>query len=135
MTLIELMVVVVSIGILALIAVPRFAGSTEQAFDAVMAADLRNLANAQEAYVSEFKTVGGPTSAGTILNDNGELRWRPVAGVRVDAPGTTITATFWRVQLARTGTTPACTATGDDGSAAASAASASAATDNTACTR
>ena len=96
MTLIELMVVVVSIGILALIAVPRFAGSTEQAFDAVMTADLRNLANAQEAYVSEFKTYGGPTSAGT---------------------------------------TPACTARGDDGSAAASAASASAATDNTACTR
>ena len=49
-TLAELMVVVVVIGVLALIAIPKFASNKEKSFVAQMKSDLRNLATAEEAY-------------------------------------------------------------------------------------
>jgi type IV pilus assembly protein PilA len=49
-TLIELMIVVVIIGILASIAIPKFFRTKEKAYIATMKADLRNLASAQENY-------------------------------------------------------------------------------------
>jgi len=49
-TLIELLIVVVIIGILASIAVPKFANTKEKAYVAAMRTDLRNLATAQESY-------------------------------------------------------------------------------------
>ena len=48
-TLIELLIVVVIIGILAAIAIPKFASTKEKAYLASMKSDLRNLATAQEA--------------------------------------------------------------------------------------
>lgn len=52
-TLIELLIVVVIIGILAAIAVPKFAATKGKANAAALRADLRNLASAQEAYFYE----------------------------------------------------------------------------------
>jgi type IV pilus assembly protein PilA len=49
-TLIELLVVVVIIGILAAIAIPKFANTKEKALVAAMKSDLRNLAGTQEAF-------------------------------------------------------------------------------------
>jgi type IV pilus assembly protein PilA len=49
-TLIELLIVVVIIGILAAIAIPKFANTKEKAVVASMKSDLRNLAAAQESY-------------------------------------------------------------------------------------
>ncbi|MEP7087426.1 MAG: prepilin-type N-terminal cleavage/methylation domain-containing protein [Gemmatimonadota bacterium] len=49
-TLIELLIVVVIIGILASIAIPKFASTKSQAFLAAMRSDLRNLATAEEGY-------------------------------------------------------------------------------------
>jgi type II secretion system protein G len=49
-TLIELLIVVVIIGILAAIAVPKFQNSKGKANAATLKSDLRNLATAQEAY-------------------------------------------------------------------------------------
>lgn len=49
-TLIELLIVVVMIGILVLIALPRFNGAREKAYRAQMQTDLRTLVTAQEAY-------------------------------------------------------------------------------------
>ena len=49
-TLIELLIVVVIIGILAALAVPKFAYTKGHAYTAQMKSDLRNLAVAQEGY-------------------------------------------------------------------------------------
>ena len=49
-TLIELLIVVVIIGLLAAIAIPKFANTKEKAVVASMKSDLRNLASAQESY-------------------------------------------------------------------------------------
>ena len=52
-TLIELLIVVVIIGILAAIAIPKFANTKQKAYQASMKSDLRNLVTAQEAYFSD----------------------------------------------------------------------------------
>ena len=49
-TLIELLIVVVIIGILAAIAIPKFANTKGKTYVAAMKSDLRNLATAQEAF-------------------------------------------------------------------------------------
>src|SRR5687767_4691538 len=58
-TLIELLIVVVISGILAAIAIPKFANTKEKAYFAAMKSDLRNLVTAQEAYFSESGNVYG----------------------------------------------------------------------------
>ena len=52
-TLIELLIVVLIIGILAAIAIPKFQNSKGKAYASTIKADLRNLATAQEAYFYE----------------------------------------------------------------------------------
>jgi type IV pilus assembly protein PilA len=52
-TLIELLIVVVIIGILAAIAIPKFANTKEKAYVAAMKSDLRNLATYQEQYAAD----------------------------------------------------------------------------------
>ena len=51
-TLIELLMVVVIISILAAVAIPKFTSTKEKAYVSKMIADLRNLATAQEGYVT-----------------------------------------------------------------------------------
>jgi prepilin-type N-terminal cleavage/methylation domain-containing protein len=55
-TLIELLIVVVIIGILAAIAIPKFVNTKEKAIVASMKSDLRNLASAEESYWVENRT-------------------------------------------------------------------------------
>jgi prepilin-type N-terminal cleavage/methylation domain-containing protein len=57
-TLIELLIVVVIIGILAAIAIPKFAATKDKAKLASVKTDLRNSMTAQEAYFSDFATYG-----------------------------------------------------------------------------
>ena len=77
-TLIELLIVVVIIGLLAAIAIPRFAGTKEKAFDAAAKNDLRNVMSAQEAYFADYQTYAASlsrlkltTSAGVALFGGG----------------------------------------------------------------
>ena len=52
-TLIELLIVVVIIGILASIAIPKFSAIRERAYMSALRADLRNLANQQDVYYND----------------------------------------------------------------------------------
>ena len=63
-TLIELLIVVVIIGILASIAIPKFATTKQKAYMATMKTDLRNLVTAQEGYYADNQAFG--TTAATI---------------------------------------------------------------------
>jgi type IV pilus assembly protein PilA len=87
-TLIELLIVVVIIGILAAIAIPKFAATKEKAYLATMKSDLRNLATAQEAYASDNNGVYAtsvaeanftPSSGVDITMQNSGVGWGAVA--------------------------------------------------------
>ena len=76
-TLIELLIVVVVIGILAAIGIPKFAATKEKAMLAQMKSDLRNLATAQEAYSADNSTYyNGPVPAPV-------LTYSPSSGVTI----------------------------------------------------
>jgi prepilin-type N-terminal cleavage/methylation domain-containing protein len=84
-TLIELLIVVVIIGILAAIAIPKFAATKVKGYVAVMKSDLRNLATAQEAYVAD----NGIYFNGVVPNT--QLIYNPSSGVTVTiTEGTTV---------------------------------------------
>jgi prepilin-type N-terminal cleavage/methylation domain-containing protein len=55
-TLIELLIVVVVIGILAAIAIPKFSRMREKSYVATVTSDLKNLASQQEMYLSNQHT-------------------------------------------------------------------------------
>ena len=61
-TLVELMIVVAIIGILAAIAIPKFANTKEKAYLAAMKSDLRNMATYEEQYAADN---GGAYFGGT----------------------------------------------------------------------
>jgi type IV pilus assembly protein PilA len=64
-TLIELLIVVVIIGILAAIAIPKFANTKDKAYVAAMKSDLRNLATYEEQYAAD---QGGAYFGGTATS-------------------------------------------------------------------
>jgi len=76
-TLIELLIVVVIIGLLAAIAIPKFAATKDKAHLASMRGDLRNLATAQESYWSEFAAYYN----GAI--PNATLLYNPSPGIAI----------------------------------------------------
>src|SRR3712207_6804699 len=84
-SLIELLIVLVIIGILAAIAIPKFANTKEKAYVASMKSDLRNLVTAQEAYFSDRTSYTTTTGLGDA--------YKASAGVTV-AVGTP-TGTGW----------------------------------------
>ncbi len=65
-TLIELLIVVVIIGILAAIAIPKFSNTKEKAYMAAMKSDLRNLVTAEEAYFADNTTYTTDQSASAL---------------------------------------------------------------------
>lgn len=86
-TLIELLIVVVIIGILAAIAIPKFANTKEKAYLAAMKSDLRNLVTAEEAYFSEGSLYGGVVAVG------GQAATGNLIGVYSASSGVTVTGT------------------------------------------
>ena len=83
-TLIELLIVVVIIGILAAIAIPKFTNTRQQAYLATLKTDLRNLVTAQEAYFDN--NAAYTTTIPTSLFD---------ASTGVTIAVSTATATGW----------------------------------------
>ena len=70
-TLIELLIVVVIIGILAAIAIPKFSATREKAYFAAMKSDLKNLASQQEIYYSDWYTYSTDAAALGFVESNG----------------------------------------------------------------
>ena len=69
-TLIELLIVVVIIGILAAIAIPKFSATREKAYFAAMKSDLKNLASQQEIYYADgYEYSGSLTDLGFTQSD------------------------------------------------------------------
>jgi prepilin-type N-terminal cleavage/methylation domain-containing protein len=62
-TLIELLIVVVIIGILAAIAIPKFGKTREKAYFSAMKSDLKNLQTAEEQYYAANTYMYGGTAA------------------------------------------------------------------------
>ena len=69
-TLIELLIVVVIIGILAAIAIPKFAATKDKAKLASIQTDLRNVITAQEAYFADNTAYGtvAQLQTGLLIN-------------------------------------------------------------------
>jgi type IV pilus assembly protein PilA len=65
-TLIELLIVVVIIGILAAIAIPKFANTKDKAYVAAMKSDLRNLATYEEQFAAD--------NNGSYFSGNGSVQ-------------------------------------------------------------
>jgi prepilin-type N-terminal cleavage/methylation domain-containing protein len=61
-TLIELLIVVVIIGILAAIAIPKFADTKRKAYVTAMKSDLKNMVSSAEAFFSDNNTYVGYTA-------------------------------------------------------------------------
>jgi prepilin-type N-terminal cleavage/methylation domain-containing protein len=70
-TLIELLIVVVIIGILAAIAIPKFSSTREKAFLASMKSDLRNLATLQDIYHNNNYTYSTDLNVLGFVNSDG----------------------------------------------------------------
>ena len=89
-TLIELLIVVVIIGILAAIAIPKFANTKDKAKIASMKADLHNFATAQEGHYGDWTQYAtavassGASSATTMV-------FRPSRGNTLGTPAPTAT--------------------------------------------
>ncbi len=72
-TLIELLIVVVIIGILAAIAIPKFSATREKAFLSSMKADLKNLATQQEVYHNSAFTFSNSLPALEMAASDGVI--------------------------------------------------------------
>lgn len=76
-TLIELLIVVVIIGILAAVAVPKFSSTKGKAYLAAMKSDLKNFASAQESYYYDHSVYYN----GAV--PNAALSFSPSSGVNI----------------------------------------------------
>jgi type IV pilus assembly protein PilA len=83
-TLIELLIVIVIIGILAAIAIPKFSATREKAYMKAMESDLRNLAAQQEIFYSDpenaYAYYDGSIAEGEY---NEDLQFSSSAGVSI----------------------------------------------------
>jgi type IV pilus assembly protein PilA len=72
-TLIELLIVVVIIGIIAAIAIPKFQATKGKANFAAMKSDLRNLTSAQEAYFYDHASYTNSLTALQFTGSRGDV--------------------------------------------------------------
>ena len=117
-TLIELLIVVVIIGILAAIAIPKFASTKEKAYLASMKSDLRNLVTSEEAFFSDNQvylagTASNLSGTGTPLDAT--TNYVPSAGVTVTA---TLSGNGWAAEAVHTATAKTCDIFAGDGATA-----------------
>jgi prepilin-type N-terminal cleavage/methylation domain-containing protein len=96
-TLIELLIVVVIIGILAAIAIPKFANTKEKAYIAAIKSDLRNIVTAEENCFGDQVSYTTSTTA---------IQLQVSAGVSVTI--TSASATGWSATASHNATSRTC---------------------------
>ena len=103
-TLIELLIVVVIIGILAAIAIPKFANTKEKAYVAAMKSDLRNLATYEEQYAADNQGAyfGGTADSNTPLQGFTPSQNVTITATDVAGPPPSWTATATHSQTSKT---------------------------------
>ncbi|MEO7085356.1 MAG: prepilin-type N-terminal cleavage/methylation domain-containing protein [Gemmatimonadaceae bacterium] len=90
-TLIELLIVVVIIGILAAIAIPKFANTKSKAYVTAAISDLRNLVTSEEAYFADSSKYTSTVSMLKYQSTNG-----------VNSPTIVTGAGFWTATTTHT---------------------------------
>jgi type II secretion system protein G len=103
-TLIELLIVVVIIGILAAIAIPKFAATKDKAKLASVKTDVRNMMTAEEAYFSDYATYGTfaqlQTASNYSLSSGNSAATAPAAsGYTATITNSTITSSITKCQV------------------------------------
>ncbi len=102
-TLVELLIVVVIIGILCAITIPKYARSKERTYVTAMKADLRNMATYQESFAAE--------SLGTYFSGNGSAQgFRPSQSVTVTATAVSGPPSSWSANATHSLTSKTCNA-------------------------
>ena len=96
-SLVELLIVMVVIGILATIVIPKFTGSREKAFVNTLKADLRNLSSLQEIYHG---------NSVTYTASQADLAFTPSSGVTVAV--VSADGLGWGATATHTGTPRSC---------------------------
>ena len=94
-SLIELMLVVVIIGVLAALAIPKYSNTKQKAVRTTAITDLRNLATAQNVYFSENNVYGG-------VADTAAMRFSPSkgnTGLSITLAGAPAGTTGWNATL------------------------------------
>ncbi len=100
-TLIELLIVVVIIGILAAIAIPKFANTKGKAYIASMKSDLRNLVNVQETYFADNNSAYATSTAELGTS------WHASSGVTVTIGS--VSTSGWRATASHPASQQICT--------------------------
>jgi len=103
-TLIELLIVVVIIGILAAIAIPKFANTKDKAYVAAMKSDLRNMATYEEQYAADNGGAyfGGTATTAVPLQGFSPSQNVTVVIVSIPGPPPSWTSTATHSQSAKT---------------------------------
>ena len=105
-TLIELLIVVVIIGILAAIAIPKFSQTREKAYVSAMKSDLKNLASQQEIYYADHYVYTTSTANLGFANSEG-----------VNLGTVTVSGVGWSASATHAGTSDTCAVFYGDASA------------------
>jgi len=96
-TVVELIIVVVIIGLLATIVIPKFSSSREKALLTAMKSDLRNLVTQQESRLAD---------SGSYATSFPVNIWSPSTGVT--GPTINLTPTGWTARVGHTSSTKTC---------------------------
>ena len=110
-TLIELLIVVVIIGILAAVAIPKFSNTKQKAYVASMKSDLKNLVSTEESYYADKNAYGATAGIQAAPYSFVVSQGSAIGDIQGDATG-------WSAKVTNTAAAQICSVFGGSGTAA-----------------